>query len=376
MCRVLDLRGRSFARLTDAGFTEISRLCPQVVAVFLAANTKVTTVGLDAFRCHGARCLALGCEIARDALLELLLQYKQSHRLDLRDPKFSQLTAKGLAEIYELCPECEAIFTNPRCKINQQAMVKLSTEHPSVRCVVLGREISPDTYSQMETQLKEKRVLDLTGDQFDLLSDAGIAELIRMPGLKDTLEAIFTDPSKVTEAAVLSLKEECGDQCKCVLLGREMTLESYHSLERQYSETHQLDLAKLPRAQYARLTNSGLSEFELLFSKTNLVFLPTPPTAWTLSFWNGDKASGSPETVITQQPMGELALSVDDTSAHVTLDGTKWDRVKDGTALKLDHISSSSNSTCVTAIVRFSRYSGRVSNRRLGVAAASNPSLF
>ena len=54
---------------------------------------------------------------------------------------------------------------------------------------MLGREVSAQTYRQMEAQLRDTGALDLTGDAFERLSDAGIAELIRMPGLKDTLNS-------------------------------------------------------------------------------------------------------------------------------------------------------------------------------------------
>ena len=110
-------------------------------------------------------------------------------------------------------PEVEAVFTNRHstCWEEIPSMQDLSTKHFSIRCVMLGREISSKTYSHMENQLRDKRMLDLTGDGFSELSDAGIAELIRMPGLTDTLEAIFTDASnrRVTEAAMLQLKDQC-----------------------------------------------------------------------------------------------------------------------------------------------------------------------
>ena len=44
-------------------------------------------------------------------------------------------------------------------------------------CVMLGREVSAETYGRMEQQLRDARMLDLTGAHFTRLSDAGIAEL-------------------------------------------------------------------------------------------------------------------------------------------------------------------------------------------------------
>ena len=85
-CRVLDLTSGLFARLTDAGFAEIAALCPDVTAVFLSSDTRVTSAGLDAFReqCPGVRCLALGGEVMRETFMVLLRQYEQpgSHSYD------------------------------------------------------------------------------------------------------------------------------------------------------------------------------------------------------------------------------------------------------------------------------------------------------
>lgn len=261
-CRVLDLTSGLFARLTDAGFAEIAALCPDVAAVFLSSDTQVPSAGLDAFReqCPGVRCLALGGEVTRETLMVLLRQYEQTKRLDLRlcDSRFSHMTAKGLDEIVALCPDLQAVFTSACCKIERQAMAELSEKHPSIRCIMLGRGISPHTYSKLETQLKEERVLDLTGADFRELSDAGIAELSRMPGLTDTLEAVFTDTSnaKMTEAAMLELRGQCGGQLKCVLLGREIGLEAHQTLLRQASENY-LDFTS---QAFEGVTDAGLRE--------------------------------------------------------------------------------------------------------------------
>ena len=72
--------------------------------------------------------------------------------------------------------------------------------------------------------------------EFSRLSDAGIAELVKIPGLSDTVEAIFTQ-LPVTETAVLQLKAQC-HHLKCVRLGREITLEAYELLLQQASKHH------------------------------------------------------------------------------------------------------------------------------------------
>ena len=103
----------------------------------------------------------------------------------------------------------------------------LCKQCPSIRCAMLGREITAEVYTKLEAQLQAWRIVDLSGADCRRLTNAGIDELIRMPGLSDTVEAIFTDPSndKVTENGLLRLRAQCGDQCKCVLLGREIGLE-------------------------------------------------------------------------------------------------------------------------------------------------------
>jgi len=156
-----------------------------------------------------------------------------------------------------MCPDLEAVFTDAFFRVEARDMAELSAKRPGIRCAMLGREISAETYSQMEQQLKEKHVLDLTGDGFELLSDSGIAELIRIPHLCDTLEAIFTDPAndKVTEAAMLQLKARCS-QLKCVRLGREITLEAYELLLRQASKLH----VDFTRRAFDAISDVGLRE--------------------------------------------------------------------------------------------------------------------
>eukprot|EP01043_Picozoa_sp_COSAG02_P059536 COSAG02_NODE_7608_length_2936_cov_1.606274_1_plen_896_part_10 len=273
-CRVLDLtKPDIFTGLTDAGFAEIPRLCPDVTAVFLPVNTKVTTAGLMDFRRQtpGVRCLSLGAEISREVLLDVLHQYTYTRRIDITAHAYSNVTAKGLKEIFEFCPEVEAVFTNPAFKIQPQEVAELSKPLPALRCTMLGREVSAQTYQQMEAQLRDAKILDLTGDAFERLSDAGIAELIRMPGLRETLKAIFTDPSneKVTEDAMLQLQHQCGDQCKCVLLGREISLQGYESLVCQHADTRRLDITA---HAYSNVTAKGLEEIVDVWPGLEAVF--------------------------------------------------------------------------------------------------------
>ena len=92
-----------------------------------------------------------------EALLDLLRQYAQTKRLDLDGSALSGVTPAGLSEISSLCPDVEAIFTRPDSKIDQQALAEFGTRHPSARCVLLGREVSAETYGRMEQQLRDTR---------------------------------------------------------------------------------------------------------------------------------------------------------------------------------------------------------------------------
>jgi len=149
---------------------------------------------------------------------------------------------------------------------------------------MLGREVSAETYGRMEQQLRDARMLDLMGvtasstsavsavhKSSGLLSDIGVAELINMPGLTDTLEAIFTDPDtmgSVTEAALLQLKAQCR-QCKCVLLGREISTTAFIQLRTQALETQRVDLTT---EDYAQVSSKGLSELGDMFPQLVAVF--------------------------------------------------------------------------------------------------------
>ena len=173
----------------------------------------------------------------------------QTKWIDLSSTEFANVTGKGLEEVFTLCPEPEAIFATPCASAIVAEIVDC---RPPI--FMLGCEISADTYISMVAQLRDTHMLDLTGAAFGQLSDAGIAELTNIPdlNLKETLQAVFTDPAngKVTEAAMLQLQQQCGSQCKCVLLGRDITLDEYQML---LHDTQSLDSQDF----LARVTGAG-----------------------------------------------------------------------------------------------------------------------
>ena len=187
LCRVLDLTGRSFARLTDSGLAELPGLCPDVTAVFLPADSKVTQAGLNEFRRQspGVRCLSLGAEVGRVPLLHALRVAKESQRLnlcrnddDISQRHFKQLSDAGLAELAALCPGLEAVFiAGDPSKITPEGRAALKAACPIAKCVDLGCEISEGAYDALVTGYAATQTLDLTGDAYDRLTDAGLREV-------------------------------------------------------------------------------------------------------------------------------------------------------------------------------------------------------
>ena len=187
LCRVLDLTGRSFARLTDSGLAELPGLCPDVTAVFLPADSKVTQAGLNEFRRQspGVRCLSLGAEVGRVPLLHALRVAKESQRLnlcrnddDISQRHFKQLSDAGLAELAALCPGLEAVFTaGDPSKITPEGRAALKAACPIAKCVDLGCEISEGAYDALVTGYAATQTLDLTGDAYDRLTDVGLREV-------------------------------------------------------------------------------------------------------------------------------------------------------------------------------------------------------
>jgi hypothetical protein len=109
---------------------EIEALCPNLSALFLPPDSKVTDARLAALRqrCPGVRVSVLGRQLSREQLLYLLRSYAQTRWLDLSSgpvptgqdmdmdmPRlvfnpFDAVRGAGLAELLDLCPSTEAVF--------------------------------------------------------------------------------------------------------------------------------------------------------------------------------------------------------------------------------------------------------------------------
>ena len=101
-----------FTRLSAQGLREMLSLCPEVTAVFTAADDMITAQELaDISRsCPTAKCMLLGREVDEPSFDALHGQYERSKILDLSDPEFSRLTSAGLSELAGLFPELQTAF--------------------------------------------------------------------------------------------------------------------------------------------------------------------------------------------------------------------------------------------------------------------------
>jgi hypothetical protein len=90
---------------------------------------------------------------------------------------------------------------------------------------MLGREVSAETYGRMEQQLRDARMLDLTGADFARLSDAGIAELRNIPGISDALGVFLTEQLKQMTRALDELQSLC-PSAHFVTVGDEIEMSS------------------------------------------------------------------------------------------------------------------------------------------------------
>ena len=196
----LDLSGKEFAELTDAGLGEIMDFCADINAVFLAPDTKVTAEGLKMVRtrCPGIRCTSLSREVSRVALLQMLRQYKQAQRINLCDASlYKHLSDDGIGDIASLCPNINDLFVSPDTnpKLTTCGLQKLRGAcAQSARCIALGHEISESAFDVLLTGYNEVQTLDLSTPEFLQLTDAGLEEISALVCAKKDLRALFLTP--------------------------------------------------------------------------------------------------------------------------------------------------------------------------------------
>jgi hypothetical protein len=205
---VLDLSDVAlFGRITHTGLSELPQLFPEVEAIL---STSESPGGVDMPKlqelksphtCPKLWCLDLGRAIDFAAYQTLLTQFRSLRensqrgvRMDLQGRQFARMGADSLSEIVERCPQVEAIFSSPQqSAITTDVLKNVKAKCPSCRCAVLGREITAQAYLQLEQQFEATQMLDLT--DFAHITDAGLAELVDIPGVCSGLNAICVPAS-------------------------------------------------------------------------------------------------------------------------------------------------------------------------------------
>jgi hypothetical protein len=264
---------------------EIAALCPNLSALFLPTDCKVTDAGLAAMRqsCPGVRVSVLGRQLSREQLLSLLRSYCQTRQLNLGSKSGTRnlwahehldLTDAGLAELAALCPNVEAVFTQPGSQITRQGLQAMKAACPVALCVQLGHEIDESAFEMLRTQYRDHRVLDLSDAAlFGRITLAGLAEL---PQLFPDVEAIFStlaSPGAVDMQQLQELKDPCTcPKLWCLYLGRAIDFAAYQALLGQCSSGR----VDLQGPEFAAVDAAGLMEIaqhcpelEAIFTERN-----------------------------------------------------------------------------------------------------------
>eukprot|EP01047_Picozoa_sp_COSAG01_P073736 COSAG01_NODE_12108_length_1799_cov_19.130588_1_plen_255_part_10 len=220
---------------------EVATLCPNLSALFLQPDSKVTEDGLAALRrsCPTARVSVLGRQLSRTQLLGLLRSYSQTRWLNLRKGSVdTHLTDAGLVELAALCPAVEAVFTcRPTSHITRQGLEAVKAACPAALCVQLGHEIHEVAFETLQKQYRDHRVLDLSAAAlFGRITPAGLVEL---PRLFPDVEAIFSSLASPGEVDVQKLRElrdpRTCPKLWCLDLGRAIGFMAYEKLLMQCS---------------------------------------------------------------------------------------------------------------------------------------------
>ena len=171
-----------------------SRSCFQSSRTFSAQASSAQPPSLHSgalAHSSGAHCG--GAEITAETHTALVTELDSDRTVDLTGPGFSALTDAGFAELAEipgLCATMEAVFLGPYSAISAAALESLKAGCHQGKCFELGREISKSTFLRIKTQVSEAS-LDLSGPDFERLTEAGLLELVHA----------FPDTEKLLAAA-------------------------------------------------------------------------------------------------------------------------------------------------------------------------------
>eukprot|EP01049_Picozoa_sp_SAG25_P001862 SAG25_NODE_89_length_16305_cov_24.431630_2_plen_1259_part_00 len=268
MCERVRVCGRGTAYFLTA---EIAALCPNLSALFLPTDCKVTEAGLTALRqsCPGVRVSVLGRQISREQLLSLLRNYNQTWQLNLI-LVHTYLTDAGLSELAALCPLVDAVLTRPGSQITRKGLQAMKAACPAALCVQLGHEIDERALETLQAQYRDHRVLDLSDAAlFGSITHAGLAEL---PRLFPDVEAIFSTPASPGAVGAQKLQKlkdpRTCPKLWCVDLGRAIDFAAYEVLITQCS-SRRLDLQ---RHRFKFLGADGLMEIVQRYPDLETIF--------------------------------------------------------------------------------------------------------
>ena len=179
--------------------------------------------------------------------------------------------------------------------IGSEAVNLLRQQLPSLKVVHLGAEISADAYDQLVQQYDEKKWLDLSGEEFSGLTEAGLGELAALFPLT---EAVFSSvvqqqrgakkhesglPTKFTLKAnngqYVCAEEKASEETrpeqlkklmpslKVAQLGTEISSEAFDKMAAEYAATKRLDLTG---EEYSGLAEKGLAELPAIFPELQM----------------------------------------------------------------------------------------------------------
>lgn len=241
----LNLCDDAYADVDDNGLQEILSLCSGIKAAFTRRDSSISTSVLQRLASQSETIVHLSREVSESTFDQLQAQYASNRMLDLSGTECAYMTSASLPDMARLFPDVVAIFTGPSSprslRLDDVAALRPSS-WANLKWLYLGQEISLPTFLELEQNLDSTRMLDLTSPKFNFLTDAGLMEMVDIPGLCTNLEAVFTMPGKVSCGALHSLKESCS-WLQCAVLGQAISMETFVSMRQKFRENQVLDLS-------------------------------------------------------------------------------------------------------------------------------------
>ena len=230
----LDLTGEAFSGLTEAGLAELAVLFPELEAVFshpggatetaesiastclmhngfvytvappvdvdanlIRLTEKLTTLSTDVawepvpfdpdiaanvVSSHGwgAECLLLDEDDQGFAYIYTSnVNAKKGTAQFRQETRFASWATKDKAQVVWKCSATRVLLRRPVVHRTDVVVVllELKAQLPSLKVAHLGAEITPDAYDQLVSQYESTKRLDLTGEAYSGLTEAGLGEL-------------------------------------------------------------------------------------------------------------------------------------------------------------------------------------------------------